>query len=74
MNEEAIEWIDKFDKGELDLDEITVGEWLRMSLLTMFAGAELHRDIPVFYKGGLYTTHLCVSFIRPGAAEQEDPQ
>lgn len=65
MHNMTSERMEAFRSGRLRLDQITVAEWMHMSLLSLFDGDELHRDEPIIYNGGVYKTHISVSFVSP---------
>jgi hypothetical protein len=56
---------DELIAGTLDLDSITLKEYLDVSFLSLFDKLEVNSDHRVFYQGNIYQLHACVTGVVP---------
>lgn len=48
------------------LDQISVQEYLQVSLLYLMANEEVHLEEALMYGGSVYMLHACVQSVEPG--------
>lgn len=62
---------DELVAGELDLESITLKEYLDVSFLSLYDGLEVNSDIRVVYQGNVYQLHTCVTGVVPASPVKE---
>lgn len=62
----TLEIIEGVEDGTIDLNKITMAEWLQVSFLAAVGdGDVIHVSQKMMYGGNLYTLHACVEQIVP---------
>lgn len=51
--------------GVLDLNSISVQEWIEMSYMSLFMNQELHLDVNIVDRGNVFHLHTCVQGVVP---------
>lgn len=54
--------------GTLDLNEITMAEYLQITFIHAMNNGIIHIDQPVMYGGQLYSVHMCMNKVGPSAS------
>lgn len=49
----------------LELDELSVADWMNYSFLSMFAQQEVHLEQAVMFQGSVYYLHTCIQSVVP---------
>ena len=62
---------DGIRNGTLDFATISLEEYLQVSFLQLYHGAEVHIEQKVVYGGGVYALHACLSKVVPPAQVAE---
>ena len=62
----TLEIIQGVEEGTIDLDKITMSEWLQVSFLAAVGDGDIvHVTQKMMYGGNLYSLHACVEQIVP---------